>query len=102
MRRLIPLALILATTSARADGWYYTEAIGVAKVKDELGAYYYDNAAVRARIAIGMRRGDWSFEPFVAGIINSGDLTGEMTPPRPPTPREGGSAIDPSLTMFGI
>jgi hypothetical protein len=81
----IVVVLAAATTSAHADGFYYTEGFAGVKVRDELSAYYPDGA-MRIRLGIGMRRGNLAFEGYMGGLVNlnvgyepdGGHETGEL------------------------
>lgn len=66
MRSFVIVGVVLALAStARADGFYYSEGFGATHVKDEL-ASYTDSTLFRFRIALGMRRGAWAYEGAVA------------------------------------
>ncbi len=68
MRLLVVLAITLATASiAHADGMFFTESVGGARIHDELGAY--TDGGARIRIGLGIRRGHWAVEGFFAGMI---------------------------------
>ena len=91
--RLAPvLALglvLLSLSSARADGVYFSESLGGARVHDELGASI--DSGVRFRIGLGVRRGHWAAEGFVAGLLGPDNQayatpevpTGFQAPPAP-------------------
>jgi hypothetical protein len=69
MRWLVPLVLCAATSLSHADGWYFTEGFGGTNVKDDLSAYI--GSAVRFRVSVGHRKGNWAFEAFMAGHLNT-------------------------------
>jgi hypothetical protein len=93
-RLLAPLLLVCALAGvSRADGWYYSEALGGTKVKDELSQYLPD--AFRARLAVGHRRGLWAVEGFLSGDFNT---TTDYT--YSDGYRPGGQAS--SLTAWGV
>jgi hypothetical protein len=74
MLRCLIACCVLAGT-AHADGFYYYEAMGVSRVKDELGTYFGDGIAGRPRIGLGMRTGDWALEVNVSRVINAATET---------------------------
>lgn len=63
------LVLCLATSVARADGYYFTEGAGGTAIKDDLGTYM--SGAANIRISVGHRTGHWAVEGFMEGHINS-------------------------------
>jgi hypothetical protein len=70
MARWLVAVLVLASVSstASADGLYYSEGVGGTRVHDELSAFMPD--AVRIRVALGMRRHAWAYEAWFAANIN--------------------------------
>ena len=80
------ITLAIATSPARADGVYLSEALGPGVVHDQL-ASDITTTTFRAKVALGMRFGGWALEPFVAA---------ESTDP-------GGDAFtSPTLTSYGV
>ena len=71
MHRLVVLTCLLlaASSTARADGIYITEAIGGTDVKGELSQY--TDSAFRIRVAIGARFADWAVEGWGAADIGT-------------------------------
>jgi len=68
MHRIAIVALLLCATSvARADGVYVTEAFGGTDVKDQLAQY--TSNAFRMRFALGIRTGNWAVEGWLAGDL---------------------------------
>ena len=63
------LACMLATPAA-ADGVYFTESLGGADIKDELGEKL--EGAGRFRAALGVRRGAWAVELWGAVYLGVG------------------------------
>ncbi len=84
MRRLVPLLLVcLLTARAAADGAYVTESFGGTDVHDELGAQM--GSAFRFRVAVGVRRGRWAVEGWMAGALGiEGGHHHHGASPRPP------------------
>jgi hypothetical protein len=72
MRRslLVVLALAFVAPSARADGFYFTESLGGARVDDQL-ADHMGNGGFTARVALGIRRGPWAIEGYFSAIGSS-------------------------------
>lgn len=68
-RLLIAIACLAGASSARADGFYFTESFGGSDVKSELGAYI--PSAVNFRVAVGMRSGPWAVETHLGAHIGS-------------------------------
>jgi hypothetical protein len=71
---LVPVAVglvLVAPRPARADGLYFTEAFGGAKIKNELGAHL--DTAVNLHVGLGYRAGRTSFEAWMGGDIPTGD-----------------------------
>jgi hypothetical protein len=66
-------AVIAIATPAFADGMYWSEQVGGAKVKDELSAFMGDGASVR--LAFGMRRGQWAGELWGGFAIGDSQQT---------------------------
>ena len=66
------VALAALSTTARADGFYYSESVGAGHVKDELAAYMPD-AFARIRIALGLRMQQWALELYLAGNLDGND-----------------------------
>lgn len=64
MRRW-PLALLLAAGVAHADGYYYEQSYGVSSVRGAMGA----GNALRLRLGFGVRVGEVSLEPWIAGDL---------------------------------
>lgn len=77
MARWLIAVLVLASVSstASADGFYYSEGVGGTRVHDELSAFMPD--AVRIRVALGMRRHQWAYEAWFAGNLNNDVYTDE-------------------------
>jgi hypothetical protein len=71
MARWLVAVLVLASVSstASADGFYYSEGFGGARVHDELSAFLPD--AARIRVAIGMRHREWAYEGWFAANLNT-------------------------------
>jgi len=68
MRRvLVVIACCLGASSARADGFYFTESFGGSDVKSQLGDYM--PSAFHFRIAIGLREGPWALETHLGAHI---------------------------------
>lgn len=76
---MLALTAILPGATARADGYYFTEQVGGAKITDQLGSYV--SSAVQARFAFGVRRGAWSVEGFTAIDINNDASYYELAAP---------------------
>jgi hypothetical protein len=98
MRRALPLLLLCITAStAAADGFYYSEALGGGQVKDELSAYI--RGTFRARVALGMRRGSWALEAYVSGDapFDGGDPQGGCC-----VPPGGSTGRVASLFTYGL
>jgi hypothetical protein len=70
MKRVLPgilLAIALASP-ARADGLYFTEAVGGTSLGGELAGYIDDGeGGFQAHVGLGMRTGNWAIEAFVTG-----------------------------------
>lgn len=62
------LVLCLAASTTRADGFYFTEGLGVTNVHDELSAHMQH--ASRFRVSLGMRSGPWAVEGWFAAVLN--------------------------------
>jgi hypothetical protein len=71
MARWLVAVLVLASVSstASADGFYYSEGLGGTRVHDELSAFMPD--AFRIRVALGMRRHEFAYEAWFAGNLNT-------------------------------
>lgn len=69
MHRLVALTCLAlaASSTARADGIYVTEAIGGTDVKGELAQY--TDSAFRIRFAFGARAGNWAVEGWLAADL---------------------------------
>jgi hypothetical protein len=80
------IALAIATSPARADGVYLSEALGPGVVHDQL-ATDIPTTTFRAKVALGVRFGGWALEPFVAS---------ESTDPG------GDQFTSPTLTSYGV
>lgn len=80
--RYAVFALVALCSTARADGFYFSESIGGTRVHDELGAYV-GGSATRADIGFGMRRGHWAVQLDILGDMQSGN-TSETTSSQPP------------------
>lgn len=63
--RLVPLALVLVAGTARADGYFYEQSYGVSSVRGAMGA----GNALRLRLGFGVRVGEVSLEPWIAGDL---------------------------------
>ncbi len=63
--RLAPLALVLATGVAHADGYYYEQSYGVSSVRGAMGT----GNALRLRLGFGVRVAEVSLEPWIAGDL---------------------------------
>jgi hypothetical protein len=70
MRRVLVLAILFATTSARADGFYITESVGFALPRGDLAPYVLE--PMKIRLAVGARWRFLAVEPWV-----SSDLQGD-------------------------
>jgi hypothetical protein len=68
---LVVVAVIAGAGGARADGFYYSEGLGVTTVKDELAAHEADPTMARLRLAVGMRSGPWAVEGSVALALSN-------------------------------
>lgn len=68
-RWLVALVLVASVGPARADGFYFSEGLGGARVHDEMAAYLPD--AFRVRIAVGMRHRQWAYEAWMAGNLST-------------------------------
>lgn len=91
--RVLPLVLVLAASSASADGFYATESVGGTRVKDELAARF--DGGLRVRLSVGWRHKRWALEGWVARDIATTDER---------TGAPAGTAIDqpPSLFTYGF
>ena len=63
--RLLPIALLLVAGVAHADGFFYEQSYGVSSVRGAMGA----GDALRLRLGFGVRVGDVSLEPWIAGDL---------------------------------
>ncbi|MGE0549605.1 MAG: hypothetical protein AB7O24_08450 [Kofleriaceae bacterium] len=70
--------VLLFGATARADGFYLSESFGGTDVKDELSSHI--DRAVRARLAIGARRGNWALEGWLAGSIGAVGTEHKVSP----------------------
>lgn len=87
--RIAPLVLVCAlSTVAAADGLYFSESFGGARVHDELGERM--PVAGRFRLSIGYRFGAWAIEGSFAGTIGNTSR---------PAPRE---AFDTELALLSL
>jgi hypothetical protein len=86
--RYVVLALVGLCSTARADGFYFSESVGGTRVHDELGAYV-GGSATRADIAFGMRRGHWAVQLDIVGDLQSGTT-------------ETSSSEAPDVTSVGV
>jgi hypothetical protein len=68
-RWLAALVLVASVGTARADGFYFEEGFGGARVHDEMAAYMPD--AFRVKIGVGLRRRQWAYEAWFAGNFNN-------------------------------
>src|SRR5688572_11191498 len=108
MRLALALVVALAgTTTAAAEGIYFTESVGGTDVKDELAAHI--GAATRIRIALGYRLDKLAFEAWAGFGINDERYAQydagaapspsycEITTPNKPSPcRDSGYTPPPS------
>ena len=69
---LVVVAVAAYASPAKADGYYFTEAVGGAKISDQLSRYA-GNGGFNARIAIGRRSGSWAIEGWLSGLAAPGD-----------------------------
>jgi outer membrane protein with beta-barrel domain len=60
---LVAVALLATAATARADGFYYSEAIGGARIKNQLG--HLADSAFELRIGGGYRWGHFALEGFL-------------------------------------
>lgn len=67
------VAVIATAAPVRADGFYYSESVGNAWVRDELRAFLPHDAA-RIRVAIGARHGLWAVDAWLSALIDNGDV----------------------------
>jgi hypothetical protein len=65
---LVAVLLLASMSTARADGFYFSEGLGATRVHDELSTSLPD--AFHARVALGMRRHEWAYELYFAGHFN--------------------------------
>ena len=64
--RLLPLLVLLSTSNARADGYYYEQSYGISSARDSaMGT----GTALRLRLGFGVRVGNVSLEPWFAGDL---------------------------------
>ena len=64
--RLLPLVLLLSTSKARADGYFYEQSYGISSARtNAMGT----GTALRLRLGFGVRVGDVSLEPWFAGDL---------------------------------
>ena len=63
--------LIAAATTARADGWYFSEGFGQTQISDEMASKFADSDFT-ARIALGRQVGPWAIEAYVQGMSMDG------------------------------
>lgn len=76
------LALTLGAASARADGWYFGEAVGHTTIDGEMASYFDDSYSVAVRIALGRQIGHWTVDAYLqvmdlpgAGLFDSVDFS---------------------------
>jgi len=86
MRVLV--ALLLLTSVARADGWYFTEGVGGTSVKDDLAKDM--PGAVNIRLSVGHRMGHWAVDGFLSLHINDNLAYTRDTYEEPPSLMSGG------------
>ena len=60
------VSIAASLSEARADGWYFTEGAGQSELDGEM-SNYFEGGALAARLSIGRRTGNWSFEAFLMG-----------------------------------
>lgn len=72
--RLVALAVLLAASSARADGYFYEQSYGLSSVRGA-GAMGV-GTAMRVRLGFGVRVGDVALEPWMAADLTL-DRTGD-------------------------
>ncbi|HEY4240242.1 MAG TPA: hypothetical protein VGM88_10515 [Kofleriaceae bacterium] len=76
--RVLALLLVLGWGNlARADGVYVSDALGATRIQGDVGVRL--PRAVRARVAIGVRRDHWAFEGFLVGDLAWQNLRDEVT-----------------------
>ena len=68
-RWLVAVLVLASVSSARADGFYFSEGFGGARVHDEMAAYMPD--AFRLKVGIGVRHRQWAYEAWFAGNMNT-------------------------------
>ncbi len=64
MRYLVVLAIVLANTTARADGFYFTESVGVSLPRGDLEPYVIQ--PMKVRLAVGARWRFLAIEPWMS------------------------------------
>lgn len=76
MRGVLVFVLVglLHSSSARADGVYFTESLGGTDVRDRLGAYL--ERAFFLRVGVGMRTGAWAVEAHLDGHLDNDVASG--------------------------
>ncbi|MDQ3334840.1 MAG: hypothetical protein M4D80_06755 [Myxococcota bacterium] len=92
MRRLLVILACLSASSARADGFYFTESFGGSDVKSDLAAYI--PSAVHVRVGVGLRSGAWALETFFGAHIGNEEGTA-------PDDRPGWDRYN-ALTTYGL
>lgn len=63
--RLIAAALLLASATAHADGYFYEQSYGISSVRGAMGA----GTALHIRLGFGVRVGEIALEPWMAGDL---------------------------------
>lgn len=61
---VIAAGTLFATTTARADGWYFSEGFGQTEIGDEM-ASKFSGSNFTARIALGRQVGPWAIDAYV-------------------------------------
>ncbi len=67
MRRVLPCLLLASAGDARADGLYFTEAVGVGIGKGDIASYV--GQPMHMRVAVGARLGSFAIEPWVTSRL---------------------------------
>lgn len=95
MRSLVVLAIAVASTSARADGFYFTESVGVSLPRGDLEPYVLQ--PMKVRLAVGARWRFLAVEPWMSADMQ-GDREGAFKGFLGGEPPEGTS----DLATYGI
>lgn len=95
MRSLLVFAIVLASTSARADGFYFTESVGVSLPRGDLQPYVLQ--PMKVRLAVGARWRFLAVEPWMSADIQ-GDRDGAFKGFLGGDPPEGTS----DLATYGV